>query len=312
MNQKQKDFVLGMLQHGDKLKAYRAAYPNSKNEEAAIKSAERLLRDPQVAREIQSVRDNIYTEAVQKAYALQVQQSTTKLLSVMKKREILTQIATCEMKVGRYIKDDNGYRQVYEDPRPRDIICAIELDTKLEEACNRMRSSKAPELCDVDIYIDGRLCTDPSAPFDPDVPKGLVMLPKKRSKSNPENETFALVKDELFLKQEKREQKETNALLVEGGEEKSPGKVWSGGEALLLQKLERQQQKQQERRQDPMSGSFYKLQRKAEELAPPPKVFTKEEVQELNKQYAVQAADTSGKMHFPEKQKFMPHNKRRK
>jgi len=176
-------FILQMIKHGDKLRAYRAAYPKAKGQ-SAIKAAERLLRRPEIAEEIQAVVQDIRSQTVIEAYQVMKQEQQVRILSVMKKREILNQIATCEMKVGRWIKDEDGYRMVYEDPRPRDIILAIDKDTKLEEACNRMRDITDVKLSRYDIYIDGRPCDNPNAPINPDIPMGLIMLPKKQHASS--------------------------------------------------------------------------------------------------------------------------------
>lgn len=179
MNSNHQTFILEMIKHGDKLRAYKTAYPRAKDH-SAIKAAERLLRRPEIAGEIEHAIAAIRHDAYKEAYQLCLDQQKTLLLSIMKKREILTQIATCQMKVGRYVKEEDGYRMVYEDPRPRDIIKAIEVDTQLEQACNRARNGKDPQLANFDVYIDGRLAQDPDAAIDPEVPQGLVMLPKKR------------------------------------------------------------------------------------------------------------------------------------
>ena len=176
-------FILQMIKHGDKLRAYKAAYPKAKGQ-SAIKAAERLLRQPHIAEEIQNVVHDIRSATIVETYKVMQQEQQVRILSVMKKREILNQIATCEMKVGRWIKDEDGYRMVYQDPSPRDIIHAIDKDTKLEEACNRMRDITDIKLSRYDIYIDGRPCDNPNAPINPDIPTGLIMLPKKKHASS--------------------------------------------------------------------------------------------------------------------------------
>lgn len=174
-------FINEMIRHGDKLKAYAAAYPDAKGE-ALRKAAERLMKNPAIAQKIHEVRSQIRHEAYVAAYAACMEEMKTELLSMQKRRAILAQLATCEMKVGRYVKYNGDYVMVYEDPRPRDIIRAIELDTKLEEACNAARKAEEKELSRYDIYIDGRPCDNPTAPVKKDIPLGLVMLPKKTPK----------------------------------------------------------------------------------------------------------------------------------
>jgi len=172
-------FINEMIRHGDKLKAYAAAYPDAKGE-ALRKAAERLMKNPIIAQQIDEVRAQVRHEAYTAAYAACMEEMKTELLSMQKKRAILAQLATCEMKVGRYVKYNGDYIMVYEDPRPRDIIRAIELDTKLEEACNTARRTEDRELSRYDIYIDRRPCDNPDAPVNPAIPMGLVMLPKKK------------------------------------------------------------------------------------------------------------------------------------
>lgn len=174
-------FINEMIRHGDKLKAYATAYPDARGE-ALRKAAERLMKNPAIAQQIDEVRAQIRHEAYVAAYAACMEDMKTELLSMQKRRAILAQLATCEMKVGRYVKYNGDYVMVYEDPRPRDIIRAIELDTKLEEACNTARRAEEKELSRYDIYIDGRPCDNPTAPVKTDIPMGLVMLPKKTPK----------------------------------------------------------------------------------------------------------------------------------
>lgn len=187
MKQAHQTFIIEMIKHADKTMAYQKAYPKCTDAESARKSAERLLRHhPEVTAEIEEATAYIRQRAYAEAYHLHTEQQKVPLLSILKKREILTQLATCEMKVGRYIKDGDRYKLIFEDPRPRDIIKAIEVDTRLEEMCNRARNIHDPQLSQFNIYIDGRPCDDPTAPVNPDLPPGLLMLPRTRKKLNPE------------------------------------------------------------------------------------------------------------------------------
>lgn len=181
MKPQHQTFILGMIKHGDKIQAYRAAYPNCNNDETARKSAERLLHHhPAIAAEIAESTAHIRQQAYTEAYQQHIAQQKTPLLSMMKRREILAQIATCEMKVARFVKDGDRYKMLFEDPRPRDIMKAIELDAKLEDACNRLRNFSDPVLSQFNIYIDGRPCDQPHLPPDPNLPPGIYMLPRRR------------------------------------------------------------------------------------------------------------------------------------
>jgi len=44
MKENHKTFIIEMIKHGDKTRAYQKAYPNCTDEHSARKSAERLLR----------------------------------------------------------------------------------------------------------------------------------------------------------------------------------------------------------------------------------------------------------------------------
>lgn len=181
MKHQHQTFILGMIKHGDKIQAYRAAYPKCTSDETARKSAERLLlHHPAIAAEIAESTAYIRQQAYTEAYQQHVAQQKTPLLSMMKRREILAQIATCEMKVTRFVKNGDRYIMLFEDPRPRDIMQAMQLDAKFEDACNRMRNITDPNLSQFNIYIDGRPCDQPHLPPDPNLPPGIYMLPRRR------------------------------------------------------------------------------------------------------------------------------------
>ncbi|MCB9045974.1 MAG: hypothetical protein H6550_07525 [Chitinophagales bacterium] len=326
MKQQHATFILEMIKHGDKLRAYRAAYPKAKGL-SAQKSAERLLRQTHIANEIQAVVRDIRSQTVFETYKVMQQEQHVRILSVMKKREILNQIATCEMKVGRYIKDEDGYRIVYEDPRPRDIIKAIEVDTKLEEACNRMRDTSNIELSRFDIYIDGRPCDDPNAPVNPDIPTGLIMLPrKKQSKQEaPAQNNFPLAEvgslpqeNSLVPSPLKGDRGKTlvpeNPLVpstrndIPLEREGDRGKLFSHENDYLTLKSEALTEKRQRTENDPVSESFYKGFVRQREAAPPPRVMTDEEIERFKNEENRKHLETNhgsgtltGKMYFPEK-----------
>ncbi len=187
MKQAHQTFIIEMIKHGDKTFAYQKAYPKCTDEESARKSAERLLRHhPDIVTEIEEATAQIRQQAYAEAYRLHTEQQKVKLLSIMDKREILTRIAKCEIKVCRYIKDGDRYRMLFEDPHPREIIRAIEADNRIEDICNRARNLADPKLSQFNVYIDGRPCDDPTAPVNPDLPPCIVMLPRTRKKLNTE------------------------------------------------------------------------------------------------------------------------------
>ena len=187
MKENHKTFIIEMIKHGDKTRAYQKAYPNCTDEHSARKSAERLLRHhPEIAAEIEEAAAYIQQRSYAEAYRLHTEQQKVKLLSMMDRREILARIAKCEIKVCRYVKDGNGYRMLFEDPHPREIIRAVEADTRIEDMCNRARNLADPKLSQFNIYIDGRPCDDPTAPINHELPPGIYMLPRSRKKLLPE------------------------------------------------------------------------------------------------------------------------------
>lgn len=337
MKHQHQTFILGMIKHGDKIHAYRAAYPKCADDETARKSAERLLRHhPEVAAEIEEstayIRQRAYTEAYQQHMA----QQKTPLLSMMKRREILAQIATCEMKVTRFVKNGDRYRMLFEDPRPRDIMKAIELDAKLEDACNRLRNCNDPVLSQFNIYIDGRPCDQPHLPPDPNLPPGIYMLPRSRKnyidKTGIQMEQNQITSPHsgdlgVQLAQGKNMNPETN--LMPQIENQNPGiKTEQNKEAPRLpvppvrdlggengemptgmshSGVVDEGSTSAEPRPDPLAASFYKQDKQARAAAPPPHILTPEEVKALDEEYAQQHKDkpvkpsTFGKMYFKEK-----------
>jgi hypothetical protein len=176
-------FILEMVKHGDKELAWQKANPGNKGGNSARKAADRLLRrHPEMAAEIEEAVATIRHRAYKEAYRLYTEEQRTPLLSMMQRREILARIARGEVKVCRYVKNGDRYIMLFEDPRPRDMMQAMQIDAKFEEACNRMRNFNDPVLSQFNIYIDGRPCDDPAAPINTDLPPGIVMLPRKAKK----------------------------------------------------------------------------------------------------------------------------------
>ncbi len=320
------------------------------------------------------MRHSAYTEA----YRLHVEQQKVPLLSMLKRREILAQIACRQVKVCRYVKDDGGYRMLFEDIRPRDMIRAIEVDAKMEDACNRARNFTDPVLAQFNIYIDGRPCDDPTAPANPDLPPGIVMLPKRKKDLVEISSTGSLHETSIGgsetgeqSTQETGNIPETSAnntnetlhkmsiggSAIEGKTNENLHKIrlpfrGIGGQStqengnipetsankthhemsIAVSAIERQStqdlslstlsipqsshlypqyiallEKRELYAQDPLYDSFCKQARRAEESAPPPHIYTDEEVNAIEAEYAGRhnasppRYSTFGKMYFPEK-----------
>lgn len=338
MKQAHQTFIIEMIKHGDKTLAYQKAYPKCTDSESARKSAERLLRHhPDIVAEVEEATAHIRQRAYTEAYRLHTEQQKVKLLSMMDRREILARIARCEVKVCRHVKDTNGYRMLFEDPHPRDIIRAVEVDTRMEDICNRARNLTDPKLAQFNIYIDGRPCDDPTAPVNPDLPPGIIMLPRTRKKITGEQGN-------------KMEQKTEAPLLFLGGEngEAPPGVSHSGvvNSCRTLASEENPDEEQgikpeqntehcsplggdrgafalensplypqylalyQQRRlqaEDLLAASFYMQDKQAIASAPPPHILTREEVRQLHaeadrkqeRKHNKQPYNTFGKMYFP-------------
>jgi hypothetical protein len=246
MKHNHKTFIIEMIKHGDKTLAYQKAYPNCTDDESARKSAERLLRHhPDIAEEIEEATAQIRHQAYTDAYRLYTEQQKTKLLSIMDKREILARIAKCEIKVCRYIKDGDRYRMLFEDPHPREIMRAIEADGRIEDRCNRARNLADPKLSQFNVYIDGRPCDDPTAPVNPDLPPGIVMLPRTRKK----------LTQEQGNKTEQTTKKGSFPVFREGGtNEESDGRVDSRRLPAPEQTLTEEQGNKTEQTTSPLQG----------------------------------------------------------
>lgn len=349
-------FIIEMMKHGDKALAYTKAYSNSKGGETARKAAERLLRhNPAIVAEIEEAAAHMRHSAYTEAYRLHVEQQKVPLLSMLKRREILAQIACRQVKVCRYVKDDGGYRMLFEDIRPRDMIRAIEVDAKMEDACNRARNFTDPVLAQFNIYIDGRPCDDPTAPANPDLPPGIVMLPKRKkdiveiscTSSHPETNIGGSVIEEKST-QETGNIPETSAnktnetpheislpdiypatsgRAIGGKTNDNPRETSIAVSAIAEQSTQDLShttlsipqssplypqylallEKRELYAQDPLYDSFCKQAHRAEESAPPPHIYTDEEVKAIEAEYAGRhnasppRYSTFGKMYFPEK-----------
>lgn len=310
-------FILEMVKHGDKELAWQKANPGNKGGNSARKAADRLLRrHPEMAAEIEEAVATIRQQAYTEAYRLYTEQQRTPLLSMMQRREVLARIARCEVKVCRYVKDGDSYRMLFEDPRPRDMIRAIETDAKLEEACNRARNFTDPVLSQFNIYIDGRPCDDPAAPVNTDLPPGIVMLPRKAKKllpeasaENTENGNTSATLGLSIPTQEKN--------IIENGNPVRTGATLSTAaypdpihpQSPLYPNYLNVLEQRKLSEEDLLHASLYSQHKRAEAEAPPPHVLTNEEIAEMERALAREQRHTLaqphyctfGKMYFPEK-----------
>jgi Phage terminase, small subunit len=128
MNPRQQKFVVEMLQHGNKVQAYRTAYSNQTSCPRTIESAaDRLLRKPEVLAAITAT-----MELARKQVEQDIQsQLHHQLLDRNRKRELLTQIAEGESltRVRGTKKDPD--RVVYVQPSVAQRLRAIDMDSRL-------------------------------------------------------------------------------------------------------------------------------------------------------------------------------------
>lgn len=129
MTNKQHEFVTEYLRHGDKIIAYSLVYKNESGNYAAVESAaNRLLRHPEVAQAIDSVRKAIRAEVEQELK----QQLYTELLTVQRKRELLARIANGQLfAVQQYKGKDCRTCEQVVTPTINQMLKAIDLDNKL-------------------------------------------------------------------------------------------------------------------------------------------------------------------------------------
>ncbi len=328
-------FILEMVKHGDKELAWQKANPGNKGGNSARKAADRLLRrHPEMAAEIEEAVATIRHQAYKEAYKLYTEEQRTPLLSMMQRREILARIARGEVKVCRYVKDGDRFRMLFEDPRPRDMIRAIETDAKMEEACNRARNFTDPVLSQFNIYIDGRPCDDPAAPINTDLPPGIVMLPRKAKKmlqeATAENTENGNPPATLSRQDCENIEKDSFPVIREGGTNAvSDGRVDSRG--TLLQENSTQNgnpvrtratlspaaypdpvsphsplyhtyqnilEKRKLAEEDILHATWYSQHKRAEAEAPPPHILTDEEIAEMDRALAEERSHTLGQPQY--------------
>lgn len=123
-------FLLEMIRHGDKTKAYQAAYPGATGE-SLRKGAERLLKEPEIALFYYETVSKIRERAFQEAEQERLKKEKDRLTDIQTKREALASIITGKTKIRKHIRMGDRIETVEEDVKPRDIIRAIEADSKL-------------------------------------------------------------------------------------------------------------------------------------------------------------------------------------
>lgn len=121
-------FIREMITHGNRTKAYQAAYPECTSELSAYKSAGRLLSNPAILDEILQARAAISAEVM----AGMKETIEEKCLSMARKRIWLARIMNGEKIFPQFIRRRGKIKLEYKVATPAQLLDAIELDTRLE------------------------------------------------------------------------------------------------------------------------------------------------------------------------------------
>ena len=125
-------FISEMILHGDRLKAYLAAYPGC-NEKWALKSASRLLSDPHVKFRIREA----VLEAQMRVEDELKEQLREAAMSINDKRRLLAQIAFGQLTTTKNVVRYNKEYTLTIKPQISDSLAAIRLDMKLTNCWKR-------------------------------------------------------------------------------------------------------------------------------------------------------------------------------
>jgi hypothetical protein len=125
-------FIREMILHGDRLKAYKAAYPNC-SEKTAIVNACRLMARPGIAGRI---RQAVCT-AQRKAEAELEEYLAGEVMSMAHQRHLLYQIATGKLTTTKTVVRYNKVINCQHRPGHTEMLAAIRLDWKLSQGWKR-------------------------------------------------------------------------------------------------------------------------------------------------------------------------------
>lgn len=123
-------FIREMIAHGNRQQAYQTAYPECTSPVSAYKSAGRLLAHPLIRNEIQKAAEVLHSRAMENME----DDIRIKCLTMLEKRIWLARIAHGD-KIFPQVRHRKGKLAVeYKPATPKQLLDAIELDTKLEIA----------------------------------------------------------------------------------------------------------------------------------------------------------------------------------
>lgn len=137
-------FVREMIRHGNRSLAYKAAYPDAKDE-ALRTAAARLLAKPHIQQTIDAVMQPLREKAIAELEQQATERVKEEICSLQQRREVLAKIILGRMQVKKHIRLKDTIHEVYDDVSPAAVIRAIDLDSKL--AANKYKekiSTPAP------------------------------------------------------------------------------------------------------------------------------------------------------------------------
>lgn len=164
MNPEHEIFIQQLLLHGDRERAYLAAYPKTRFPQAAA-LADILAGKAEIKSELARRRRDAENRKRQRAKPIQ-------LLTVRKKREVLAQMVSGEWRVKKHVRIKDLIMEVYDDVSPLHMMRAMELDSKLaadywkERQYEQEEDEDYNEEMDVDndLQEEEVACDAPSAP----------------------------------------------------------------------------------------------------------------------------------------------------
>ena len=146
-NPRHEKFIEEMIRHGDRQRAYKAAYPASRTKYTRS-AACRLANLPYIRQRIEEERERLRHEAEEKL----VEEHYARMLAIAKKRILLARIISGELTFEKTFKTKDGIETKHLPATLAEIFRAIDLDNKLA----RELPAPPPEKIEYDIYIDGK------------------------------------------------------------------------------------------------------------------------------------------------------------
>ena len=124
-------FVNGVIRHGDKVKAYKDAYPKCKSDGGAKTNATKLLKNTIISDAIKLGAAKAESKGFDKAVEARSNEIAVTLLTAIEKRSILAKIARGEHRIIETTITRDGPVSYDREPNPYEIAKVIEIDNKM-------------------------------------------------------------------------------------------------------------------------------------------------------------------------------------